>query len=345
LKSLNYNYTVSKRKRNIKEICGKQLISSINVHYEFHIDADSSKEITDYISEKIKIPTWVYELSQRQFDIFLQTLILGNGTTYNRINTTTSILYGLEESLKNIQGVCATKGYTATLVHDNRGDPRLNICKCSTIQFDSSKVVSTEHYNGKVWCIVTPLTNFMVRQNGTHFFTGNCWALHWMKTGVELPVWWHQGGMRTAESYDFDYENVPKSHMKFLEDMIPYYKDEQNRVFVHGGFIPDKPIEEQDIDILTWDRELMCAYAPKGEIPGYKHVFVGHTTTQHFGRDYKIPDCMVPLTFHNLTAMDTGGGWNGRLSMMDVDTFEYWQSEFNANMQNTMKRLDGLQFK
>ena len=170
------------------------------------------------------------------------------------------------------------------------------------------------------------------------------WALHWMKTGEELPVWWHQGGMRTAESYDFKIKNVPESHIKFLSDMIPYYIDEKNRIFVHGGFMPFKPVVEQSAEILTWDRDLMCSYAPQMEIPGYKHVFVGHTTTQHFGKDYKIPDCMVPLTFHNLTAMDTGGGWNGRLSIMDVDTFKYYQSDKNANLQNTMKRMDGLKF-
>lgn len=170
------------------------------------------------------------------------------------------------------------------------------------------------------------------------------WALNWMKTGDELPVWWHQGGMRTAESYEFDHENVPNKHVKFLEEMLPYYIDDQNRIFVHGGFIPNKSIFTQSVDILTWDRDLMCDYAPKMEIPGFKHVFVGHTTTQHFGRDHTIPDCMVPLTFHNLTAMDTGGGWNGRLSILDVNTFEFWQTEKNANLQNTMKRLDGLKF-
>ena len=111
------------------------------------------------------------------------------------------------------------------------------------------------------------------------------WAGHWMKTGVELPVWWHQGGMRTAESYNFDFETVPASHIKFIEEALPYYIDDQNRVFVHGGFDPSIPVPEQPIDVLTWDRDLLCNYAPKNIIKGYKHVFVGHTTHSAF-REY-----------------------------------------------------------
>ena len=173
----------------------------------------------------------------------------------------------------------------------------------------------------------------------------NPWALGWMKTGVELPVWWHQGGMRTAESYNFDFESVPASHIKFIEEALPYYIDDQNRVFVHGGFDPAIPVPEQPIDVLTWDRDLLCNYAPKHSIKGYKHVFVGHTTTQHFGNIVSIKNCLEPLTFNNLTAMDTGGGWNGRLSIMDVDTFQFWQSEISANQQNMLKKLEWIDFK
>jgi len=155
------------------------------------------------------------------------------------------------------------------------------------------------------------------------------WALKWMKTGVELPIWWHQGGMRTAESYNFDFENVPQSHIDFLEHSRPYHIDEKHRVFVHGGFDPDKPIEMQDVEFLTWDRDLLCKYAPLGNIKGYDHIFVGHTSTQFF-------DSLEPVTFNNVTAMDCGGGASGVLSIMDIDSFKFWISPMNANMQNKM---------
>lgn len=156
------------------------------------------------------------------------------------------------------------------------------------------------------------------------------WCLNWMKTGDELPGWWHQGGYATSESYGHDYENVPSSHVKLLESSVPYYIDEQNRIYVHGGFNPNLPIETQHVDDITWDRELMCQYAVLHEIPKYKHVFVGHTTTQLFD---KRTD---PLTMHNLTALDTGCGWDGKLTIMNVDTFEYWQSDINAHTQTQL---------
>lgn len=170
------------------------------------------------------------------------------------------------------------------------------------------------------------------------------WAIKWMKTGAELPIWWNQGGQRTAESYNFDYESVPQSHIDFLERAVPYYIDTKNRIFVHGGFIPNKPIETQSLDILTWDRDLLCNYAPKNIVKEYTHVFVGHTSTQFFD----IFEGPFPKTFNNVTGLDTGAGWNGRLTIMNVDNIsQFWQSKISANMQNKLslyQQLDKLKF-
>lgn len=166
------------------------------------------------------------------------------------------------------------------------------------------------------------------------------WALNWMKTGDELPIWWNQGGQATAKSYDYDYKNVPEEHIKFLEDMIPYYVDDKNRVFVHGGFDPLTPLESQSIDVLLWDRDLLCNYAPKHAVSEFKHVFVGHTSTQFLSmieinpiKRMEMMDNPQPVTMHNVTGLDTGAGWNGNMTIMDVDTFEYWQSSINAKQQ------------
>jgi hypothetical protein len=34
----------------------------------------------------------------------------------------------------------------------------------------------------------------------------------------------------------------------------------------------------------------------------------------------------VPITMHNLTMCDCGGGWMGRLAMVNVDTLDYFVS-------------------
>jgi serine/threonine protein phosphatase 1 len=147
------------------------------------------------------------------------------------------------------------------------------------------------------------------------------WALNWMKTGQELPIWVHQGGINTIYSYRYKsgLKHIPQTHIDFLEAGLPYYIDNRGYLYVHGGFNPYFGIETQDIEILTWDRDIIEYALTGGTIP-YSHVFIGHTTTQLVNGDTK------PLTINNLTLMDTGGGWNGKLSIMNVDTGEYWQS-------------------
>jgi serine/threonine protein phosphatase 1 len=70
---------------------------------------------------------------------------------------------------------------------------------------------------------------------------------------------------------------------------------------------------------LVWDRQLIT-FAKYRRIRGYYEVFVGHTTTEAFGS-------FEPIRFHNLWMLDTGAGWRGRLTIMDVRTKEFWQSK------------------
>ena len=78
-----------------------------------------------------------------------------------------------------------------------------------------------------------------------------------MKTGEELPVWVHQGGRATMRSYDFNWKSVPSSHVFMMENALPYYIDDKRNIFVHGGFNPNVPIENQTLHDITWDRALI----------------------------------------------------------------------------------------
>lgn len=147
------------------------------------------------------------------------------------------------------------------------------------------------------------------------------WAIDWMVTGKEFPLWYNQGGRFTASSYDHDYETVPYEHIKLLEfKALPYYVDEDNRVFVHGGFFAGVPLELQDLHTFTWDRSLIN-HAKDHEIKQFKEIYIGHSTTQYY------ENRTTPVNYHNLWMMDTGAGWTGRLSIMDVDTKEVWSSD------------------
>lgn len=147
------------------------------------------------------------------------------------------------------------------------------------------------------------------------------WWINYIKTTVELPIWTAQGGRATLWSYEQEnHGKIPIQHAEYAHRAIPYYIDSQNRIFVHGGFIPNVPLDSQDIETFTWDRQLI-EYARYNIIKEFNHVFVGHTTTVYF-------DKLTPITFNNLTMMDTGAGWpGGYLSVMDINTQEIWQSD------------------
>jgi len=104
--------------------------------------------------------------------------------------------------------------------------------------------------------------------------------------------------------------------MSFFRQSVLYHIDEQNSLYVHGGFKVGVPIEEQDERYLTWDRDLID-YPQK--IPQYKEVFVGHTSIWR--------DSTVPKKYGDTWGMDTGGGWEGKLSMMNIKTKEVFQSD------------------
>lgn len=136
------------------------------------------------------------------------------------------------------------------------------------------------------------------------------WALQWMKYGIELPLWYHQGGILTMMSYRNDHKLVPPSHIALLESAIPYYITPENYILVHGGFIPDIPITQNDIETLLWDRNLINI-AALNPIPSYALIFVGHTATQFYTQDIFSNK---PIILNNLIMLDTGAGNNGPLS-------------------------------
>jgi Calcineurin-like phosphoesterase len=152
------------------------------------------------------------------------------------------------------------------------------------------------------------------------------WARAWFDFGTERPAWVHQGGLATMRSYGFDYKSVPLSHKEFLHSGEFYHIDDKNNIFVHGGFNPDIPIRDNSNDELLWNRSII-GYAMCKPIPGYNHVFIGHTTVElALAESETRGNPFEPAVFNNLVMLDTGGGWHGRLTLMDPDTLEYWQS-------------------
>ena len=169
----------------------------------------------------------------------------------------------------------------------------------------------------------------------------DAWFMEWVNTGYAAPIWTSQGGKATLKSYTtfpdeleaYDKQKLSEHMDKYFNKCLPYYIDEDNNIFVHGGFNPKINIVDQDVIDLLWDRSLYTKAIDallmhtEYKIKGYNNVFIGHTTTE-YSHSWKYEGSTEPFIYGNLINLDTGGGWSGKLTIMNIDTKEYWQSDF-----------------
>jgi serine/threonine protein phosphatase 1 len=120
-----------------------------------------------------------------------------------------------------------------------------------------------------------------------------------------------------------------KKHAGFVREKgVLYHVDKDRRLYVHAGIDWDYPVDRQpDPEVYYYDRKTYALVADQYERGGiqfpYRDVFIGHTKTI---REY--PDAK-PVRRANLWNLDTGAGTYGKLTIMDADTHEYWQSDWS----------------
>lgn len=143
--------------------------------------------------------------------------------------------------------------------------------------------------------------------------------------GEEYQSWLTYGGKEALNSYKRN-KQEPSVHKEFYDQQLPYFIDEQNRCFVHAGFHRSFPIKGQPLEFITFDREMAneMLRAPEDKVlktaDRFSHIFIGHTPTTNFG-------IYTPITRAGVTNIDTGCGKGFRLTIMDTDSMEYWQSD------------------
>ena len=159
------------------------------------------------------------------------------------------------------------------------------------------------------------------------------WAVEWMVFGFPQQLWLKKGGQVTFDGYQD--EDLKVKHLReFFNKQVYYYLDDENRAFVHGGYISHDGVGNDDKMKYMWDRELWTiAMSGKSSFRAlfadqrlprrlrpHKEIYIGHTTTMNWGKS-------IPMNACNVWNMDTGAGFNGRLSIMDIDTKEFWLSD------------------
>ena len=173
------------------------------------------------------------------------------------------------------------------------------------------------------------------RTNRCIYIKGNhdIWCENWLRTGKTFYTWLAHGGQETIQSYRTISDEEKQEHLKFLEGMHLYYIDDDNRLFVHAGFVsmhgPKREYSETNLyyDRTLWEMALSMdkkldvgsVLYPK-RLKLFKEIFIGHTPTINFGS-------FEPMNAQNVWNVDTGAAFFGKLSCIDIDSKLVIQSD------------------
>ncbi|MCK7589016.1 metallophosphoesterase [Subsaxibacter sp. CAU 1640] len=167
------------------------------------------------------------------------------------------------------------------------------------------------------------------------FIKGNhdAWCEDWLRTARAEPVWLNHGGKRTIESYSGFSEDEKKEHLEFFERMKMYHLDNENRLFLHAGFTSMHGITQEVskstfyYDRTLWEMALTMdkrieknsELYPK-RLMHYDEIFIGHTPTLNF-------NSTEPMNAINVWNVDTGAAFFGKLSGINIDSKEVFQTQ------------------
>ena len=183
------------------------------------------------------------------------------------------------------------------------------------------------------------------------------WLQNWLVSRHTPRIWTSQGGSRSIAS--FERNNVAgKEKLEIASWMTawPYVFVLEDAVIMHGG--PGLALSDDDIlhiarkprslnepapdghylphrkeDTVLWDREYFRSASydektgqrkPIGAWSEKKQLFTGHT-------EYGSTEPFISK-MHRFINLDTMAGSYGRLTIMDMDTFEYWQSDLSSRL-------------
>lgn len=209
--------------------------------------------------------------------------------------------------------------------------------------FASAEITSKDHliFLGDYvdgWSESPQVLDFLIQLKRTHKCTlirGNHDELlyQWLKFQKPNDMWYKHGGEATVKAYKAVSEDQKLAHIHFLESLDNYYLDAHNRLFVHAGFTNQNGVEyEYFPKMFYWERTLWeTALALDPEMPKdhlyypkrlnlYDEIYIGHTPVTKIERT-------IPIQMANVFNIDTGAAFKGPLTVFDVDSKQFWQSQ------------------
>jgi serine/threonine protein phosphatase 1 len=160
--------------------------------------------------------------------------------------------------------------------------------------------------------------------------------LDWLTTNdknIDEGMWFKHGGKATVLAYKNITEKKKNEHIVFLKSLKDYYIDDQNRLFIHAGFTNLNGVDyEYFSKMFYWDRTLWetalaldpnidqsSLYYPK-RFKNYFEIYIGHTPTTRI-------NSLIPVQKANVWNIDTGAAFRGKLTILDIETKNFWQSD------------------
>jgi serine/threonine protein phosphatase 1 len=167
------------------------------------------------------------------------------------------------------------------------------------------------------------------------FIRGNhdVWCHEWLQNNVVNEIWFMHGGESTIKSYQNMDLSRKQKHLDFFINMKDYFVDQNNNLFIHAGFSSmHGPEKEHYRTNFSWDRTLWemaltmdkrikkdSLLYPK-RLLLFNEIYIGHTPTLHYNVEIPMQGC-------NVWNIDTGSGFYGKLSCIDVELKKFWQSD------------------
>lgn len=181
---------------------------------------------------------------------------------------------------------------------------------------------------------VSFLISLAQRQNCIYIRGNHDDLVHKYLLGKEMsPKWIQHGGQASKDAYEKLSKDDIKAHIDFYQGLRDYYINENNSMFCHAGFQNQNgPEAEWYSTAFYWDRtlwEMVCAmdtsvrpgdlHYPK-RLSLFSEIYIGHTPVTKIGET-------TPVQRANVWNIDTGAAFMGPITLLDVQTKEFWQSD------------------
>ena len=196
------------------------------------------------------------------------------------------------------------------------------------------------------WSESPQLINYLISLSQTYdciFIRGNHdqLFLDYLETGnkkIDEGMWFKHGGKATVLAYKNVSNDTISKHILFLKALQDFYIDNENRLFIHAGFTNMSGVKyEYFPKMFYWDRTLwetalafndniseLSPYYPKRFL-NYKEIFIGHTPTTRI-------NSLIPVNKANVWNVDTGAAFKGKLTILNIETKDFWQSDMLPNL-------------